>query len=69
LTVRFQEGAMEKPGIPEQKKPVARWVVERDALSERRMSMRSRKEKEIDTTSEIRRRERPDDLDVLGLGH
>ena len=59
---------MGKMGMPEPKKSVRAWYSEKDDDAYRHMLMQEKKKKEIDTTSEIRRRDKPDDLDILGLG-
>ena len=57
---------MAKLGTPAARKPARMWMDEHDRDVYESMLAREKKIREIDTTSEIRRMERPEDHDVLG---
>jgi hypothetical protein len=57
---------MSKLGVPAARKPVHMWMDEHDRDVYEAMLAREKKIREIDTTSEIRRMDKPEDLDVQG---
>lgn len=57
---------MAKFGAPEARKPMHLWFDEGNREVLEKIALKEKKLKEIDTTSEIRRMDRPEDLDIQG---